>query len=112
MLTEEQGEPGKQEHPKRDFNAIFDLDRKKITRTFVDRMEQAMREADAARDDLKEVVAEAREANFGPRDIEAMKKIAKLRKDDKGGAAREQLESLKKIGGAVGFDLFDWAEAQ
>ena len=98
--------------PKRDFVEMFDLDRKKLTKTIVDRMEHAMRERDAAADDLKQIVAECREATFKPRDIEAMKKIAKLRKDDKRGAAQEQLEALERIGGIVGFDLFDWAQAK
>lgn len=109
MLDSEK--PQEPEQPKRDLVEIFDLDRKKLTRNMVDRMEQCMREADAARDDLKQVVADCREANFGPRDIEAMKKIAKLRKDDKKGTAKEQLEALERVGNAVGFDLFDWAAA-
>lgn len=102
------GEPEK----KRDFNEIFDLDRKKLTRGLVDRMEQTMREADTARDDLKQIISECREAQLSPRDIEAMKKIAKLRKDDKRERAKEQLEALERIGGIVGFDLFDWAGAK
>ena len=105
-MREETGAGGE---PKRDLHEIFDLDRKKVVRSYVDRMEQCMREADAARDELKEIIAEAKENHFGPRDVEAMKKIAKLRKDDKGGAAKEQLEALERIGGIVGFDLFDWA---
>lgn len=104
--TEESGDA-----PKRDFSKMFDLDRTTLTKSFVDRMETAMREADAARDDLKQIVAECREAEFGPRDVEAMKTIAKLRKDDKKGAAQEKLASLEKVGKAVGFDLFDWADA-
>jgi len=40
------------------------------------------------------------------------KKIAKLRLDDKKGAAQEQLEALERIGKAVGFDLFDWGRTQ
>jgi uncharacterized protein (UPF0335 family) len=108
----ENTEPSGQPAPKPDLNEVFDLDRKRLTRGMVDRMEQCMLEADAARDDLKQVLAECREAQFGPRDIEAMKKIAKLRKDDKGGAAKEQLAALERIAGIVGFDLFDWAESR
>jgi uncharacterized protein (UPF0335 family) len=100
------------EEPTRDWSKVLDLDRTTLIATMVNRMEQAMREADAARDDLKEIVAECRTAEFGPRDIEAMKKIAKLRKDDKGGAAKEQLEALERIGNAVGFPLFTWALQQ
>lgn len=97
-----------EEEPKPiDFTKMFDLDRTRLTREMVDRMEQAMREIDAARDDLKAVIAECREAEFRKRDIEAMKKIAKFRKDDKQSAAREQIEALLRIGRAVQFDLFD-----
>lgn len=98
--------------PKRDFAKILDLGRSTLIKTMVDRMERAMRDADAARDDLKEIIAECREAEFPKRDIEAMKAIAKLRKDDKKGAAQEKLEALERVGKAVGFDLFDWASAR
>ena len=106
MLDGEGGEP------KRDFAKILDLDRTTLTKSMVDRMEQCLREAETARDDLKEVIAQCREAEFGKRDIEAMKKIAKLRLDCKKGAAQEQLESLDGIGRAVGLDLFSWAAAR
>lgn len=98
------------EAPKRDWSATLDLDRRTATRNFVDRMEECMRAAEAAADDLKEVLAQAKEAEFGPRDIAAMKKIAKLRLKDQGGRAREQLEALSRVGKAVAFDLFDWAD--
>lgn len=101
--SEESGEP------KRDFAKMFDLDRTTLVKSMVDRMERCMREADAARDDLKQILSECREAEFRAHDIAAMKKIAKLRKDDKLGDGREQLEALQRIGRAVGFDLFDWA---
>ncbi len=96
--------------PQRDWSKTLDLDRKTITRNFVNRIEECMRAAEAASNDLKGVLAEAKEAEFGPRDIGAMKKIAKLRLTDKGGDAREQLEALSRIGKAVAFDLFDWAD--
>lgn len=103
-----EGDSAKGEEPKRDFVRMFDLDRTTLIKSMVDRMEQCMRDADKSRDDLNEVLAECREAEFGRRDIAAMKKIAKLRKDDKGGDAKEQLEALERIGAAVGFNLFDW----
>lgn len=98
--------------PKRDFAKMFDLDRTTLTKSMVDRMERCMREAEAATADLKEVVAECREAEFSKRDIEAMKTIAKLRLQDKKRAAQEKLEALERVGKAVGFDLFDWASAR
>lgn len=110
MFADDAG--SKPEQPKANLTEMFDLDRKKLTGKIVDQMEQAMRDVDAAREDLKQIIASAKEAAFSPRDVEAMKKIAKLRKDDKGGAAKEQLEALERIGGIVGFDLFGWADAK
>lgn len=104
--------PGDGREPKRDFAKMFDLDRTTLTRNMVDRMEACLRDAQTARDELKEVVADCAEREFSKRDIQAMKKIAKLRLDDKKGAAQEQLEALERIGKAVGFDLFDWSAAR
>lgn len=109
MLDDEQPADGE---PKRDFAKMFDLDRTTLTKSMVDRMETCMRDMETARGDLKEVIEQAKEAEFGKRDIEAMKKIAKLRLDDKKGAAQEQLAALERVGKAVGFDLFDWASAR
>ncbi|MDE2097108.1 MAG: DUF2312 domain-containing protein [Patescibacteria group bacterium] len=97
------------EEPKRDFAKMFDLDRSTMIKNMVDRMEECMRQQQAASDDLKEVVSECREREFGPRDIAAMKRIAKMRLKDQLGDAREQLEALQRIGNAVGIDLFEWA---
>jgi hypothetical protein len=98
--------------PNRDFTKMLDLDRSTLIKSMVDRMEECIRAATAAREDLKEVVAECRdEHEFPPREIIAMKRIAKLRLDDKGSEAKEQLAALERIGRAVGFDLFDWSAA-
>lgn len=105
--------PDDEHKPDRDFEKMFDLDRSTLTKSMVDRMEECLRAAAAAREDLKEIAAECRvEHEFAPRDIMAMKKIAKLRLDDKANEAREQLAALERIGRAVGFDLFDWASAK
>ncbi len=104
--------PKDDSEPPRDFAKIFDLDRSTLTKSMVQRMEECMRQAKVAADDLKAVVAECVEREFSPRDIAAMKKLAKLRLEDKGGVAREQLEAMQRIGAAIGFDLFDWADAR
>lgn len=88
----------------------LDLNRSQLTRDIVSQLEDAMRRQEVAADDIKEITASAKEQEYGPRDIAAMKKIAKLRLKDKGGDAREQLEALSRIGKAVEFDLFDWSE--
>lgn len=92
-----------------DWVKQLDLDRTTATKNFVDRMEKCLRDAQTAADDLKEVLAEAKEAEFAPRDVEAMKKIARLRLKNQIGHAQEQLEALQRIGDAVGADLFAWA---
>lgn len=96
------------EEPKRDFVKILDLNRSQLTKDIVTQLEDAMRRQDVAADDIKEITASAKEQEYGPRDIAAMKKIAKLRLKDKCLDAREQLEALSRIGKAVEFDLFDW----
>ncbi len=93
----------------RDLGKLFDLDRSTLIKNMVARMEACLRQAEAARDDLKEVVAECVEAEFRKHDIAAMRKIAKLRLADKAADARDQLAALERIGRAVGLDLFDWA---
>lgn len=96
------------DEPKRDFAKMLDLNRSTLIRTMVDQMEQALRDIDGAQEDLKQLVAAAKQHEFSPRDVAAMKQIAKLRLKDQGGAAKEKLEALERIGKAVGFDLFDW----
>ncbi len=98
------------DEPKRDFGKMFDLDRSTLTKSFVDRMEECLRQQQIASDDLKQVCADAVEAEFGPHDIKAMKKIARIRLKDQQSDARDQLEALERIGRAVQFELFDWDE--
>lgn len=100
-------DPDKPGRSRKELEEILDLDRTKLTADLVTRIEEAMCAADAAREDLKAVVAEARKAKFMPPEIKAMKTLARLRKDDKGGRAREELAALRRIGRAVQFDLFD-----
>ena len=101
--------PDDERKPERDLGTLFDLDRSTLIKNMVDRMETCMRHAQSAADDLKEVIADCREAELPARDISAIKKIARLRFKDKRAEAAEQIEALQRIGRAVGFDLFDWA---
>lgn len=96
----------------RDLSKLFDLDRTSLTKEFVNRLEEVMRQSEAARDDLKAIVAECVAAEFRKHDIAAMKKIAKLRLADKAAEARDHLAALERVGRAVGFDLFDWSDRQ
>jgi uncharacterized protein (UPF0335 family) len=103
-------DPTSSDEPKRDFSKMFDLDRSTGIKNLVDRMEACMREQQVATDDLKQVCADAVEAEFGPKDIRAMKRIAKWRLKDQLASAKEELEALERIGRAVQFDLFDFDE--
>lgn len=98
--------------PEKDLGEIFDLDRKGLTAQLVTNMEQCLRDAQSAREDLKQVIASAKEAQFSRKDIAAMRKIANLRMKDQLTEAREQLAALERVGQAVGFDLFRWADKQ
>ncbi len=102
-------EPGKKSEPKADLNAIFDLDRKKLTRKMVDRFEEVLRQKQSAAEDEKAITGECVEAQFKPNEIKAMKKHAQLRVKDQAVSAREQLGALDKIGKIIGQDLFDFA---
>lgn len=111
MLASE-GTHDSEPRPDKDLAEIFDLTREKLVGQMVDNMEQCMRDIQTAQDDLKEIVAGAREAAFSARDVTAMKTIARLRMKDQGGAAREKLEALQRVSHAVGFNLFDWADSR
>ena len=95
-----------------EFSEIFNLPRKSLTAKLVADMEQCLRDAHSAREDLKQIVASAKAAQFGRREVEAMKKIAQLRMKDQLTQARDQLAALERVGHAVGFDLFRWADEQ
>jgi uncharacterized protein (UPF0335 family) len=89
-----------------DWTKKLDLNRTTVTTDFVSRFEAVMRDQQTAADDLKEIAAQAAEQEFSKRDIEAMKKIAKMRLKDQVGRAREQIDALRRIGAAVQIDLF------
>jgi uncharacterized protein (UPF0335 family) len=90
-----------------DWTKKLDLNRATVTTDFVSRFEAVMRDQQTAAVDLKEIAAQAAEQEFSKRDIEAMKKIAKMRLKDQIGRAREQIDALRRIGAAVQIDLFD-----
>ena len=94
-----------------DLAEIFDLDRTQLIARMTGNFENCLRDIQTAQDDLKQLVASCKEAQVSPREIEAMKTIARLRLKDQGGAAREKLAALKLVGKAAGYDLFDWADA-
>lgn len=101
--------PPEDEPPRRDFERMFDLNRSSVIKGFVDEMEGRMRDIETAQGDLKAIVESAKEQEFNPNEIKAMKKIAKLRLKDQRGEASQELAALERVGKAVGFDVFDWS---
>ena len=89
---------------------MFDLTGDKRIAEYVARFEDLYRQREAVNADLKETAADASEGMFTKRDIDAMKKIAKWRVDDKVGAAQELMTSLRRVAIAVKIDLFAWAD--
>ena len=101
--------------PPRDFERMLDIDRSTLIKDFIDEMEGRMREVETAQAALKDpglrrgrrVEAAARQ-EFSPRDVAAMKKIARLRLKDQKAAAQQELEALGRIGKAADFDVLDF----
>jgi uncharacterized protein (UPF0335 family) len=87
---------------------MFDLDRSTLVANFVNRMEECLRQAENASNDLKQVVAECNEAEFRKYDIAAMKTVARLRLKDKLEEAAAKLEALERVARLVQFNLFAW----
>jgi hypothetical protein len=92
--------------PKRDFTKMLDLNRTTLTRDMVDRYLDAMQRQQIAAEDIKIITASAKEQEYKPNDIAAMKLVAKLKLNGKQTEAREKLEALERVSEAVGFDLF------
>ena len=82
----------------RDFERMLDLDRSSLIKDFIDEMEGRMREIETAQAALKDIVEAAARQEFPPRDVAAMKKIARLRLKDQKAAAQQELEALGRIG--------------
>lgn len=97
---------------RRDFAKMLDLNRSSLTKGLVDEMEARMRDIETAQADLKAIADTAKEQEFTPREILAMKRIARLRLKDKKAEAQVELAALDRIGKLVGFDLFDWADVE
>ena len=95
-----------------DLSEIFDLDRKQLITRLTANIETCMRDIQSAQDDLKEIIASAREAQVSAREIAAMKQVAKLRMKDQLDEARGKLEALQRVSDAVGVDLFSWMDAE
>jgi uncharacterized protein (UPF0335 family) len=100
---------GDDHEPRRNFEEMLDLDRSTLIKNYIEQMERAYRDIEAAQDNLKAIAATALDHEFRKHDVAAMKKIAKLLVSDKVGDAREQLEALERIAAAVDMPLFAYA---
>ena len=98
--------------PKVDFAKMMDLNRTTLTRDMVERYIDAMQRQQVAAEDIKIITAAAKEAEYKPKEITAMKNVAKLRMTGKEADAKENLEALERVAAAVGMDLFGWASVR
>lgn len=80
-----------------------------VLKDYVNRYEAIFRQQDAAATDLAELTEEIKDAEFSPKDVAAMKKIAKLSINGKVQKAKDELAALDRVASAVGMDLFDFA---
>lgn len=98
--------------PKRDWSKSLDLNRTTLTRDMVDRYYDAMQRQQVAAEDVKIITSAAKEAEYRPVDIAAMKAVARLKMTGKESDAREKLEAIERVADAVGMDLFGWANVR
>lgn len=75
---------------------------------YVLRYEALFRQQDATAGDLKELAEEVKESDFNPREIAAMKRVAKLQVNGKTQKARDELAALSRVAEAAGMDLFNF----
>lgn len=98
------GEPSRKPEP---LSEIFGLDGKRKIASYVSRFEELFRLRDAASADIKQLTEDAREDMVSKRELEAVRKIAKLRLDGKLGAATELLAAMRRVANACQIDLFE-----
>src|SRR6187397_3125772 len=103
------GDNGK---PKVDFTKMMDLNRTTLTRDMVDRYYDAMLRQQVAAEDIKIITAAAKEQEYKPVDIAAMKAVARLKMTGKEADAREKLKAMERAADAVGMDLFSWSPSR
>lgn len=86
--------------------------RRKLTRDFVDKLQDAMERKQVADEDIKILVGSAKTKGFSKYDIAAMKRSASLRMKDKVEDERRKLAAQERVSTAIGLDLFDFAAAR
>lgn len=92
---------------KKDLAKVFDLDGNGRIKSYCERFEELFRQSHAVREDLKTLVSEATiEGMLSKKEVDAIKKIAKWRYDEKLQAAKEMFEALERVSHAVQADLF------
>lgn len=103
---------GDDDKPTGEFNKMLDLNRTTLTRDMVERYYDAMQRQQVAAEDIKIITSAAKEAEYKPVDIAAMKVVAKLKMTGKQNEAKEKLEAMERVADAVGMDLFGWSSVR
>lgn len=99
--------------PDKSLEEILDLDGNGRIAAYVGRFEDLYRQRKAVTDDLKSLADEAfTDGMLLKREVEAVKRIAKWRLDDKLGAAQELFGAMRKVSAAIKVSLFDWAASE
>lgn len=96
-------EPAK---PIKSLDKMFDLSGDQKIADYVAKFEDLFRQRDAVAADLKQLADDAREDMLSKRELEAVKKIAKWRLDDKISAAKEMFAALQRVSKAVQIEMF------
>lgn len=110
-MEEQQQEEPKKPPAERDLSQMFDLSGDKKIATYVQRFEELFRQRAAISAELKQLSEDAYLDMMPKREVEACKKIAKWRLDDKLGGVQELLAAIKRVGAAIKIDLFNWQES-
>lgn len=111
-MSEEMHQPEPSKRPAKPLTEIFDLSGDKKIAEYVARFEDLYRQRASIAADLKQLADDAQESMLTKREVEAVKKIAKWRMEDKIGAAQELFAAMRRVTRAVKIDLFSWAETQ
>lgn len=105
----ERGEAEKR--PAKTLSETFDLTGDKKIASYVARFEELFRVRQSVNADLKQLADDAVDDMLKKREVEAIKKIAKWRCDDKLGAAQELFIAMSRVARATKIDLFSWMDA-
>lgn len=111
-MSESFQEEPKKSRPDQDLSSIFDLSGDKKIANYVQRFEELYRQREAISAEIKQLSDDAYLDMMPKREVEACKKLAKWRLDDKLGGVQELMAAIKRVGAAIKVDLFNWQETK